>query len=575
MFRPKPHSAIVESAFFKLPDTLLLVFGTDLALCLISEAWATILGYPLAELRERSFADLLHEDDREAAVAKLASLDAEHPTLRFSTRCRRKDGGYLGVAWNVIFDAAEGLYYASAHETAFNLSSDDARLPEPYIDALTGLPNRRLFIDRLEHTQQRAMRRNDLRFAVLYSGIDRLKVVNHKLGHSMGDLLLVNMANVLRSCIRPTDMAARMDGDEFALLLEDVRDVPASMLVAHRIQEKLSLPFSLDGHEVFTSISFGIVISKHDASAQQTPDEMIRDANMAMMRGKAQGGGNFVVFDQASHDRAVRRMELELDLRHAIEQDQFHVYYQPIIRMQNMELVGFEALVRWNHPEKGLISPDEFIPVAEETGLIVPVGRFVLREACRQMKKWNEERRPGSPELNVSVNLSNRQLLHPDLLRDVEEALRDSGLAPTMLKLEITESVMMEQADHAIELLNRLKEMQILLLLDDFGTGYSSLSYLHRLPIDTLKIDRSFISNLHSDDRGRHFVETIVHLAHKLGLDIICEGVELEVQANILIAMGAECSQGFYYSRPVAAHEAEMLLVAGLDSPSEDLSATD
>jgi diguanylate cyclase (GGDEF)-like protein len=572
MFRPKPHSAIVESAFFKLPDTLLLVFGSDLALYVISEAWAAVLGYPMADLRECSFTDLLHEEDRGAAVDKLASLDAEHPTLRFSTRCRRHDGGYLGVAWNVIFDAREGLYYASAHETAFNLSSEDARLPEPYIDALTGLPNRRLFVDRLEHTLQRSKRRSELQFAVLYSGIDRLKVVNHKLGHRMGDLLLVNMANVLRGCIRPTDMAARMDGDEFALLLEDIRDVPASLQVANRIQEKLSVPFSLDGHEVFTSISFGIVISNGASAAQQSPDDLIRDANMAMMRGKAQGGGNFVVFDQVIHDRAVRRMELELDLRHAVEQDQFHVYYQPIIRMQDMELVGFEALVRWNHPEKGLVSPDEFIPVAEQTGLIVPIGRFVLREACRQMKKWNDERPAGRRELNVSVNLSNRQLLHPDLLRDVQEALRDTGLAPTMLKLEITESVMMEQADQAIALLNQLKAMKILLLLDDFGTGYSSLSYLHRLPIDTLKIDRSFISNLHHDERGRHFVETIVHLAHKLGLDIICEGVELEAQAHILIGMGAECSQGFYYSRPVAAHEAQMLLVAGLNQPANDLS---
>ena len=575
MFRPKPHSAIIESAFFKLPGTLLLVFGADMALCVISEAWAAILNCPLEQLRKQSFTDLLHEDDRAVALEKLATLSATHPTLRFSTRCRREDGGYLGVAWNVIYDDAEGLYYASAHETAFNLSGDDALLPEPYIDALTGLPNRRLFIDRLEHTQQRSLRRSDLQFAVLYSGIDRLKVVNHKLGHRMGDLLLINMANVLRSCIRPTDMAARMDGDEFALLLEDVRDVPASLLVAARIQEKLSAPFSLDGHEVFTSISFGIVISDPQNGALQTPDEMIRDANMAMMRGKAQGGGNFVVFDQDSHDRAVRRMGLELDLRHAVELDQFHVYYQPIIRMSDMELVGFEALARWNHPDKGLISPDEFIPVAEETGLIVPLGRYVLRESCRQMKKWNDERPAGKPLLTVSVNLSNRQLLHPELLVDVSAALADSGLAPNMLKLEITESVMMEEADHAIELLNRLKEMQILLLLDDFGTGYSSLSYLHRLPIDTLKIDRSFISNLHRDERGRHFVETIVHLAHKLGLDIICEGVELEVQANILIAMGAECSQGFYYSRPVAAHEAAMLLVTGLDAPSDDLSVAD
>ena len=574
MFRARPHAAIIESAFFKLPDTLLLVFGHDMGLCVISEAWASVLGYPIEELHTRSFTDLLHEEDRAAALEKLATLDADHPTLRFSTRCRRHDDGYLGVAWNVVYDAAETLYYASAHETAFNLSSDDARLPEPFVDALTGLPNRRLFIDRLEHTLQRGLRRSELQFAVLYSGIDRLKVVNHKLGHRMGDLLLINMANVLRGCIRPTDMAARMDGDEFALLLEDIRDVPASLLVASRIQEKLSAPFSLDGHEVFTSISFGIVMCGGE-NQQQTPDEIIRDANMAMMRGKSQGGGNFVVFDQVSHDRAVRRMELELDLRRAVELEQFQVYYQPIIRMNTMELIGFEALVRWNHPDKGLISPDEFIPVAEQTGLIVPVGRLVLHEACRQTKKWNDERNPDLPPLTISVNLSNRQLLHPELLSDVQKALAASGLDASKLKLEITESVMMEEADHAIDLLEQLKAMGILLLLDDFGTGYSSLAYLHRLPIDTLKIDRSFISNLHSDERGRHFVETIVHLAHKLGLDIICEGVELEVQANILIAMGAEFSQGFFYSRPVAAHEAEMLLVAGLDEPLDDFSTSD
>ncbi|HEX8958056.1 MAG TPA: GGDEF domain-containing protein [Burkholderiaceae bacterium] len=574
MFRPRPHAAIIESAFFKLPDTLLLVFGPDMGLCVISEAWFPVLGYPIDELHACSFTDLLHEEDRAAAAAKLATLDAGHPTLRFSARCRRRDGSYLGVAWNVVYDAAETLYYASAHETAFNLSTDDASLPEPFIDGLTGLPNRRLFIERLEHTLQRSRRRSELQFAVLYSGIDRLKVVNHKLGHRMGDLLLINMANVLRSCIRPADMAARMDGDEFALLLEDIRDVPASLLVAGRIQEKLGAPFSLDGHEVFTSISFGIVMCGGD-NPRQTPDDIIRDANMAMMRGKAQGGGNFVVFDQASHDRAVRRMDLELDLRRAVELEQFHVYYQPIIRMNTMELVGFEALVRWNHPEKGLISPDEFIPVAEETGLIVPVGRLVLREACRQLRKWNDQRSPALPPLTVSVNLSNRQLLHPDLLADVQKALAESGIGAGRLKLEITESVMMEEADHAIALLEQLREMGILLLLDDFGTGYSSLAYLHRLPIDTLKIDRSFISNLHSDPRGRDFVETIVHLAHKLGLDIICEGVELEVQANILIAMGAEFSQGFFYSRPVAAHEAEMLLAAGLDEPPGDLSKAD
>ncbi len=561
MYRTRTDVAPLESSFFKLPDTLLLVFAQDWSLRMISEAWSATLGYPHGELQQRSFLDLLHEDDQAAAIEKLATLSHDNPTLRFSTRCRRQDGGYLGVVWNVSYDAADGLNYASAHETAINLNGDDARLPDMFIDGLTGLPNRSLFLDRLEHTMRRSERRKDLQFAVLYCGIDRFKVVNHSLGHRMGDLLLMSVANVIRNIIRPTDMAARMAGDEFAMLLEDIRDVSATLLVLNRIQQKLVLPFSLEGNEVFATVSFGIVVR---SPTHHTPDEMIRDANMSMVRAKAQGGGSYVVFNQEMHDRAVRRLELELDLRHALERGEFQAYYQPIVSLADRRLSGFEALVRWLHPAKGLISPVEFIPVAEEIGFIVPLGRWMLREACRQAREW-QLRWPDATPLTVSVNLSARQLLHPDLLEDVAAALADTGLAPTLLKLEITESAMMEDAERAIAILHRLKDMQIKLLLDDFGTGYSSLSYLHRLPIDTLKVDRSFIMYLHEKENARHFVETIVHLAHKLGRDVICEGVELEEQAEILAAMGAEYSQGFLYSRPVAANEAEMLILTGLD----------
>lgn len=566
MYRTRANAAPLKSSFFKLPESLLLVFEKDWGLGMISESWATTLGYPHSELQSWNFLDLLHPDDRAACAEKLASLSPDNPTLRFTTRCGRKDGSYLGAVWDVNFDPEDGVYYAAAHETAINLNGSNALLPERFVDSLTGLPNRSLFLDRLEHTRRRSERRQELQFAVLYCGIDRFTVVNNSLGHRMGDLLLQSVADVIRSIIRPTDMAARMGGDEFALLLEDIRDVSATLLVVNRIQEKLVLPFELDGHQVFTSISFGIVAG---GSTLQSAEDMLRDANMAMVRAKAQGGGSYVVFIQEMHDRAVRRLELELDLRQAIERNEFQVYYQPIVTMADRRLAGFEALVRWQHPGKGLISPLEFIPVAEETGMIVPIGRWVLREACRQARAWQSQW-PDAQPLTVSVNLSTRQLLHPDLLADVAAALADSGLPPTLLKLEITESVMMENADNAIALLNRLKDMQIHLLLDDFGTGYSSLSYLHRLPVDTLKIDRSFIMNLHEDDKACHFVATIVHLAHKLGLDVICEGVELQVQANILSAMGAEYSQGFLYSRPVVANEADMLILTGFQKVAED-----
>lgn len=561
MYRSRNDHSTLSSAFLKLPDTLLLVCDREGRIEMLSDAWAESLGYTLDELKSHCFFDLLYEEDREECQARLGKMDANSTTQRFSSRCCRKDGGYLGVVWNLTFDAETELFYASAHETAVHLSAENPNLPDVFVDGLTGLPNRSLFLDRLEHTFRRAQRRKDTQYAVLHCGIDRFKVINHSLGHRMGDMLLMSVANLIRNTIRPTDMVARLAGDEFGILLEDIRDVSSTLYVVSRILQNLQIPFMLNGHEVFSSVSFGIVIC--DPEYQQ-PDAMLRDANLAMVSAKEQGGGAYMVFNKGMHDQAVRRMELEMDLRHALERNEFQAYYQPIVGLAENQLAGFEALVRWNHPVKGLVSPLEFIPVAEETGMIVPLGRWMLQEACRQLKHWHNTL-PNAGHLTVSVNLSSKQVQHPKLLDDVRNALEDSGLPSQFLKLEITESAMMQETDAAIHLLMQFQAMGIRILLDDFGTGYSSLAYLHRLPINTLKVDRAFVQHLHEKETDRHFVDTIVHLATRLNQDVICEGVEQEAQANILQDMGVGFAQGFLYSRPVVANEAEILILTGIN----------
>jgi diguanylate cyclase (GGDEF)-like protein len=557
IYRKPPQVLPIESAFFKLPDTLLMVLDNTWTIQMISEAWKDALGLEPRDLRWRSFLDFVHRTDREDVIKRLTGITEERSTIRFSCRCCRRDGRFLGLAWSVSYDPSEGLFYASAHETAVSLNNTEASLPDVFVDGLTGLPNRSLFLDRVQHALQRAHRREELQFAVLYCGIDRFKVVNHSLGNRVGDLLLIEIANIIRRSIRPTDMVARLGGDEFGVLLEEVRDASSPVRVVRRIQEKFVVPFQLYEHEVFSTLSSGIAVIGEQYTAA---DQMIRDASMAMMKAKEQGGGSYVMFNRQMHDAAVRRLELELDLRRAVEKNQFEAYYQPIMEMKTGRLSGFEALVRWNHPTKGLISPAEFIPLAEETGLIVQIGRWMLEESCRQLAFWHAQF-PSHMALTVSVNLSARQLHQAQLTEDIHRILRETPLPASCLKLEITESAMMEDADKAITVLTGLRKTGLKLLLDDFGTGYSSLSYLHRLPIDTLKVDRSFVMHMHESQADRGFVETIVNLAHQLGRDVICEGIELIEQARIIQQIGVSYGQGYLYSRPVSALQAEMLIV--------------
>jgi diguanylate cyclase (GGDEF)-like protein/PAS domain S-box-containing protein len=430
-------------------------------------------------------------------------------------------------------------------------------------DALTGLPNRILFLDRLGRAVERRKRDNRNLYAVLFLDLDRFKVVNDSLGHLIGDRLLIAIARRLQHCLRATDRGApfdsahtiaRLGGDEFTILLDDIRQVGDAIRVADRVQKMLALPFNLDGHEVFTSASVGIAIGSRE---YETAEAVLRDADTALYRAKALGKARYEVFDVEMRDRAVARLRLDTDLRRAIERKDFQLYYQPIVSLQDGTITGFEALLRWPHWDRGLVYPADFIPVAEETGLILPMGWWALGEACRQLAIWHE-RHPGEAPLTMAVNLSGKQFVQSDLLGHIQNILADAGVPASSLKLEITESTIIENTEAVIALLLQLKALGIQIAIDDFGTGYSSLSYLHRLPIDSLKIDRSFVSCL-TEDSGE-IVRAIVGLAHNLKLDVIAEGVESVEQLEQLRAIGCEFGQGFLFSKPVEGTDVESLL---------------
>ena len=423
-------------------------------------------------------------------------------------------------------------------------------------DPLTNLPNRILLIDRIRHGMERARRNKNFLFAVFFLDLDRFKVVNDSMGHNIGDLLLVESAQRLKSCLRAQDTVARLGGDEFVILLEDIRNPADYEIVANRILQSMRLPAELGGYKVFISISMGIVLN--DARYERGED-ILRDADIAMYRAKKQGRNCYEVFDPAMLDGVITHLELETDLRIALENQEYILHYQPILDMEARRIIGFEALVRWQHPTRGLTAPAEFIPTLEEMGLIVPMGYWVLDEACRQIRAWQVQY-PSDPPLTVSVNLSTRQCTQTDLVQKIAEILQKNNLDASSLKLELTESLIVEDAVFTSAILSKLREMGIQVQIDDFGTGYSSLSYLHSLPIDTLKIDRTFISQLGATGSGSEIVRTILTLAHGLGMKVIAEGVETDDQLSILLAMGCEYIQGFLVAKPVDHQEASTLL---------------
>jgi diguanylate cyclase (GGDEF)-like protein/PAS domain S-box-containing protein len=502
----------------------------------------------------------VHPDELQLLQAAIAShRDGVSSHIEIEHRMRCRDG-----SWRWML--SRGLAVRDADGIAMRIAGSQTDITErklaverltydAFHDSLTGLPNRALFMDRLGRAMEAARRHQERLFAVLFLDLDRFKVVNDSLGHTFGDRLLISVAARLKQVIRSSDTVARLGGDEFTVLLEGIEQVTDAVRTAQRIHEALQVPFSFDDREIFTTASIGIALSP---TGYDRPEDVLRDADIAMYRAKARGKARHEVFDKTMHDRAVKLLQLETALRHAVDRDELRVHYQPIVSLLTGKIIGFEALLRWQRGEQ-LVSAEEIVPVAEETGLILPIGEWVLREALQQLRLWRSAD-PDRDPLHIHVNLSPRQFLHPNLYSQVERALVATSIDPQTLHLEVTESVLIENEDAAATLLRSLSDAKIRLSLDDFGTGYSSLSTLRRFPFDLLKIDRSFLAADVDGTRADEIVRTIGNLARVLGMEVTVEGLESAQQVERMRTLGIDYAQGFYFSRPVDAASATMLL---------------
>ncbi len=560
------------ASLVKNSSDVVTVIEPDSVVRYASPSASRVLGFDPGDLEGSRFVDLIHPDDKTRALSFLtASGDGEGSTGLLEFRLRHQRGTYLfteTLRTSLLHDPNVRGIVLNTRDITERKQFEEELERQAFHDSITNLANRALFRDRVLHAIER-QERDQRPIAVLFMDLDDFKTINDSLGHAAGDGLLAEVGDRLKGALRAADTAARLGGDEFAVLLEDGGDGVQAADVAERIMQMLLQPFLLEGKEVFVRASVGIAVADGTAPpGEEAAEELLRNADVAMYMAKERGKGRYQVFEPEMHDTALRRLELKADLQRAVEHGEFILHYQPVIELESGRINGVEALIRWVHPERGMVQPLEFIPLAEETGLIVPIGRWVLGEAARYAVEL-QERFPMDPPFHMAVNLSARQLARPEIVDEVRELLQETGLAPSTLVLEITESMVMQDMELAIERLNQLKQLGVLLAIDDFGTGYSSLNYVRRFPVDILKVDKSFIDEVSEGGESSALTAAVIELAGILNLTPVAEGIERPDQLERLMEMRCDLGQGYLFARPLEPTALNALLEERSEMQSE------
>jgi diguanylate cyclase (GGDEF)-like protein/PAS domain S-box-containing protein len=551
MIRRQEQNEARFSSLVRNSSDVIVVMSSDGRIGYVSPAVERVLGYQGGELQETSFLDLVHPDQLGEVREFLLGAGEESPgaPARMEFRMLLRNGSWLEVEslrTNLLDDPSVQGIVVNMRDITDRKAFEQQLAHHAFYDSVTGLANRALFRDRVMHALAQA-KRSRQSVAAMFMDLDDFKVVNDSHGHACGDLLLKAVGSRLQSCVRVGDTVARLGGDEFAMLLEETADV-APVEIGRRIMKALEAPFRIDGRELYIRASLGIAYA-NGKEGETATDELLRNADVAMYVAKSEGKSRCEVYQPTTHKMVMRQLELKNDLQRALDRDEFILHYQPLIQVDTERTSGLEALVRWVHPERGTIPPNDFIPLAEESGVIVPLGRWVLQTACREAARF-QRMYPQNPPLTMAVNLSAQQLQSPTIVADVREALAESGLDPTTLTLEVTESAMMKNVELSVLRLQELRDLRVKIAIDDFGAGYSSLGYIRRFPVDILKVDKSFIDRIDEGEEELALAGAIIEMAKVLNLSPVAEGVERVEQFERLVELGCDLAQGFYFARP-------------------------